>query len=275
MMEPRRQEYTIPLMNSVHFNLLNWQALSPGLIDQAAWVTWADNHQIWPETLMPVPCDLIPPMMRRRMSSLSKLAMQTALSLTQQSPDQNIDYIVFSSRHGELTRTANLLQDILNGEDASPTAFSQSVHNTAAGLLTIATKKAIPVASIGAGENTLHSALIEAAAYLANYPDHNVLVVDFDEPLPAPYQQFDVGDYQGYALGMVLTGGHDYQLSWVSGPKQTAARSPQAPCSKEPLSKQQRSEEPLPQALDVIAHLLSQNNTWTVATRRTHWHWKR
>ncbi|PSW06876.1 beta-ketoacyl synthase chain length factor [Photobacterium lipolyticum] len=257
-------------MNSVHFNIINWQALSPGLIDQAAWATWADNHQIWPETLVPVPSNLIPAVMRRRMSSLSKLAMQTAISLTQQIPDRDIDYIVFSSRHGELTRTVKLLQDILNGEDASPTAFSQSVHNTAAGLYTISTRKAIPVASIGAGENTLHSALIEAAAYLAEYPSHNVLVVDFDEPLPSPYLQFDVGHYQGYALGMVLTGGDAYQLSWEPGSNQTAVRPPQAPFSKEKLSKEQ-----LPQSLDVIANLLSKNNTWSIAARRTHWHWKR
>ncbi|MGF1759100.1 beta-ketoacyl synthase chain length factor [Photobacterium sagamiensis] len=262
-------------MNSVHFNIINWQALSPGLIDQAAWATWADNHQIWPETRVPVPSNLIPAMMRRRMSSLSKLAMQTAISLTQQTPDQDIDYIVFSSRHGELTRTVKLLQDILNGEDASPTAFSQSVHNTAAGLFTIATRKAIPVASIGAGENTLHSALIEAAAYLAEYPNHNVLVVDFDEPLPIPYQQFDVGHYQGYALGMVLTGGDNYQLSWEPGSRQTVAGSPQEPLSKQLLSKAPSPEEQLPQSLDVIANLLSNHNTWTIAARRIHWHWKR
>ncbi|MGF1789358.1 beta-ketoacyl synthase chain length factor [Photobacterium profundum] len=249
-------------MNSVHFNVINFIALSPSLLDHNAWQEWASNQKLWPEPLTPVPHHLIPPMMRRRMSALSKLAMQTALELTE---GHNVDYIVFASRHGELTRTVKLMQDILAGEDASPIAFSQSVHNTAAGLYTIATKQAIPVTSIGACENTLHAALIESAAYLSDNPDHKVLVVDFDEPLPEPYQEFDSTElntsaYHGYALGMILSSGDGYQLAWEAGLKNKNV---------------QESKQQYPQTLNVIANLLSDKQEWTITAPRTLWHWKR
>ncbi|WP_299019778.1 beta-ketoacyl synthase chain length factor [uncultured Photobacterium sp.] len=240
-------------MNSVRFNIECWQALSPGLGDIDAWKAWVASEKQWPETLSPVPVTDIPPMLRRRMSSLSKMAIQTAISLAK---DSDIDFIVFSSRHGELERTAKLLRDILQGEDASPIAFSQSVHNTAAGLFTIATKQAIPVTSLAAGEHSLHSAIIEASAYLAENPQHRILVVDFDEPLPAPYHSFEVKQHQAFALGLILSNGSQYQLSWQAGDQSFP------------------SSATLPQTLDVIANLVSGSHAWTIDGKRTQWHWK-
>ncbi len=174
-------------MKQINFTIAQWFALSAGLQSRQDWQQWADNQQTWPEALTKAPVQLIPAMMRRRMSSLSKLAVQSALQLV---AEQEVDYIVFSSRHGELTRTASLLQDVIDGHDASPMAFSQSVHNTASGLFTIASKRAVPVNSIAACENSLPNAMIEAYAYLQQHPTHKVLLVDFDEPLPAPYEKF-------------------------------------------------------------------------------------
>lgn len=239
-------------MNTISFKLIDWLALSPGLTDTDSWKTWADLDMTWPENAQAVPAHLIPTMMRRRTSSLSKLALQTALSLTE---EQQVDYIVFASRHGELTRTTTLIKNILQGEDASPTLFSQTVHNTAAGLFTIAAKRPTPVTSLASGPNTLHSALIEAAAYLAEYPQHQVLVVDFDEPLPEPYRDFDHGQYRGYALGMRLTSGTDYQITWEANPELA------------PLS--------CPPTLEVIKQLVGNAKAWTLPTNRQLWHWQR
>jgi len=253
-------------MNSVHFNVINWLALSPGLTDSSAWTTWSNDKQ-WPEHCDAVPATLIPAMMRRRMSSLSKLAMQAAMSLVN-THDTQVDYIVFASRHGELTRTVKLMHDILTGEDASPTAFSQSVHNTASGLYTIATKQAIPVTSLGACENTLHAALIEVAAYLVEHPSHTVLLVDFDEPLPAPYQRFDAPNYQGYAFGMLLTGGNDVELAWE--PQLSSHGS-----SNTDRALIEASKQAFPQSLDVLAHWVKSGSSWTIDSARARWHWKR
>lgn len=237
-------------MNLITFNINNWVALSPGLLTKEAWSSWAANNQIWPKELTPVPVNLIKPMMRRRMSSLSKLALQAALQI---SSGQRIDYIIFSSRHGEVTRTVKLIQDIMAGEDASPAAFSQSVHNTAAGLFTIASNRAIPVTSLAAVENSLHHGLIEASIYLQENPTHQVLLVDFDEPLPVPYQQYESQSYQGYAFATLLSFGKQHQLSW----------------SKNNLSVDQQ----LPQSFAIIDYLLKDEKEKQIIDKRFKWLW--
>ncbi|MCF1431121.1 MAG: beta-ketoacyl synthase chain length factor [Shewanella sp.] len=184
------------------------------------------------------------------MSSLSKMAVQTALSLTR---ELRPDFVIFSSRHSELPRTVLLVEAILKGEDASPMAFSQSVHNTASGLYTIAAGHAVPVTSVSAGEDSLHAGMIEAVAYLACHPQHTVLLVDFDEPTPEPYDRFENQPHQGYALGLLLNVGDDIQI------EQLAAQ----------------TLDPRPQALCVIDSLSKQLTNWTVNGRRHAWRWQR
>jgi len=239
-------------MVKIEFNIKDWLALSPGLSNKEDWQNWLDKSKLWPGEADQVPADLIPPMMRRRMSHLSKIAVQTALQISQDKP---VDYIVFASRHGELTRTVKLLEDIMNGEDASPMAFSQSVHNTAAGLFTIASKRATPVTSLAAVENSLSSALIEAYCYLAENPEHNVLLVDFDEPLPALYQQYETQNYQSYALALLITSGVDYSLTVANKPQQTASK--------------------MPHALQLIKFLNNQNKNQVIQGSSKQWTWVR
>jgi 3-oxoacyl-(acyl-carrier-protein) synthase len=237
-------------MNSININITNWSALSPGLIEKSDWLEWSKNNKQWPAGPAPAPDFLIPPMMRRRMSSLSKLAVQSALQISKR---QKIDYIIFSSRHGELTRTVKLIEDIINGSDASPIFFSQSVHNTAAGLFTIAAKRTTPVTSLAAAENSLHSAFIEAGIYLQENPQDTVLLVNFDEPLAGPYQGFETQCYKSYALAMLLTTGSQLQLSW---------------------SKNQDSlPSGYPQAFDFIEYLLNQEKYTSISSKRTNWLW--
>ncbi|MCG3865886.1 MULTISPECIES: beta-ketoacyl synthase chain length factor [unclassified Photobacterium] len=240
-------------MNSVHFTINQWEARSLGLSSLAEWQQWAIT-QNWPQAPEPIVFDKIPPMMRRRMSNLTKLALQTALHIAD---EQQIDYIIFSSRHGELHRTVTLIESILDGDDASPIAFSQSVHNTAAGLYTIITKKPITVTSLSAGEHTLHSALIEAACYLADNPNHQVLLVDFDEPLPEQYQQFKTQDHQSYAFSAILSAGNGYTLQWSAAEKEN---------NKEIAIG-------FPQTLDVIKHLALGDKAFSLSDQRHHWHW--
>lgn len=244
-------------MNSINFNIDNWLALSPGLINKEDWLNWSKNNYQWPDELLVAPVNLIKPMMRRRMSSLSKLALQSALTI---STDEIIDYIVFSSRHGELTRTVKLIEEIMKGEDASPLAFSQSVHNTAAGLFTISSHRATPVTSLAAVESSLHHAFIESAVYLQENPLHRVLVVDFDEPLPMQYEKYErqqINDkpYQGYAFAVLLSAGEQFKLSWNKSNTQVAS--------------------PLPQTLCIIDFLIQEKKTALISDQRFLWSWSR
>ncbi len=140
-------------------------------------------------------------MQRRRMSRLSKMALSTALDAA---ADQDIDYSIFSSQHGEIVRTRGILGSISNGAEVSPAAFAQSVHNTSSGLYTILTKSNHPSTSIAAGRNSFASAWLEAAAYLAQNPDHRVLLVDFDESIPDEYRAYTEAADCDHALALVL-----------------------------------------------------------------------
>jgi len=239
-------------MDSINFNITKWFALCPGVAQTNGWCSLSENQPLCLGVLNEPSVALIPPMMRRRMSSLSKLAVQAAIQL---SLDNEIDYIVFASRHGELTRTVKLIEDIIAGNDASPIIFSQSVHNTAAGLFTIAIRQAISVCSLASGENTLHSAIIEAGCYLQEHPQDRVLVVNFDEALPAPYQSFELQNYQSFALGLLLESGHEFQVKAKQG--------------------SQVNEAPYPQAFSCIDYLLNNNKSMTISSKRNSWVWER
>lgn len=188
-------------------NLWDWVLIAPGISNREEAIQWIKAGCAWPEESPAFKADKVPPLVRRRISRLSSLGLQAALTLAD---DQEIDYGVFSSRHGELTRTVQLIQDILSGLDASPTAFSQSVHNTTSGLFTIITKRAIPVTSIAAGHDAFHEAMIDGHGYLNQHPDHTVLVLDFDEPMPPPYPREEPAHYAGHAVGLLLRAGQEW-----------------------------------------------------------------
>ncbi|MGF1756145.1 beta-ketoacyl synthase chain length factor [Vibrio makurazakiensis] len=237
------------------FNIESWNAQSLGLTEQADWEQWAKT-QMWP-TEGKIDVSGIPPMMRRRMSVQSKLAVQAALSVV---TNQEIDYLVFASRHGELHRTVTLIDNILQGEDASPMAFAQSVHNTAAGLTTIAAKRPIPLTSIAGGEDTFHNALLDGLIYLSENPSHRVLVIDFDQPLPNEYRPFETLEFADYALGLVLTSGHQFSL------QRSVSTNNQSNATDAFITS-------LPQGLQCLNHLVQRSGSWLIKGRNQSWHW--
>lgn len=242
------------------FKRPQWYALSAQLVTEQDWRHWALDANYCSD--QPLTKQHIPPMVRRRMSSLSQLAVQTALQLL--SEHSSIDYLIFSSQHGELPRTVQLIQAILAGEDASPTYFSQSVHNTAAGLTTIIAKQAIPVTSLAAGDDSFHQAMIEAYAYLADNPESKVILVDFDEPLPEVYQPYRRSDFGGYALGLLLQAGTDFTLSWSASSRD----------EPQPAQRDQAGLN-LPQSMLWLREHLTEQPDWTITSSNKQWHWQR
>ena len=148
------------------------------------------------------PATAIAPAQRRRMSACTKSALCTALTCGDE--DIQPDYAVFTTRHGEIQRTYSLLGNILDDLDLSPSFFSQSVHNTAAGLYSILLKNQIPSTTISAGTSSFTSGLLEAVTYLSTNPQHRVLLTHFDEVLPDDYRAFTQGKNSAHALSLVL-----------------------------------------------------------------------
>ncbi len=141
-------------------------------------------------------------MLRRRTSAVGKLALETAYAALsgEHAPAVAVDDIptVFASRHGECARSVELLQSLAAATPLSPAAFSLSVHNANAGLLSIARGMRGNSMAISAGQSTVEHAVIEACGLLADGAPYVLLVVA-DASLPELYAPYS--DCREHACG--------------------------------------------------------------------------
>lgn len=182
--------------------VIEWSAWSPSLTNRSAWLTWEGGPLPRDEEQSP-PATQLPAMLRRRCSRLSKMALHVAEQAIKK-VDAGINFALFCSRHGELHRTVQLLQQIVSNDELSPMAFAQSVHNTSSGLFGIANKMPIPTNSIAATHYLTEQGWIEAFAYLQKHPSHRLLMIVFDETIPFQYSQY-TPNYADIAFALVLT----------------------------------------------------------------------
>ena len=143
----------------------------------------------------------VEPMLRRRLSPLSRMLLRVAHDCVHDSPDVRI---VFASRHGELVRTTTMLDSLAVSEELSPTLFSMSVLNASVGLFSILAKNTAPSTAISAGCASFGYGLLEACLQLAQQPAQPVLFVYADEPAPAVYRVGEPPDTRARALGLLL-----------------------------------------------------------------------
>ncbi len=239
-------------MTSFYFNIENWFALAPGLKTPEAWVSWAKNKS----NSLPngkIRCQKIPMMAARRMSLMSQLAVENGLNLLDQQPDS----IVCVSRHGELARTFNVLSNIANSTEVSPTDFAMSVHNTAAGLLTIISQNALPVTSLAAGKDGFQQGLFEVQAMFSGGAKR-VLLLDFDDELPEFYRGLVSSTVSAYAIGLLLTS----DPVWCCEQYQ------------EPNIQIEDDNETLPQSLCFLKNILQPLSTFVIKGTTCSWLWK-
>ncbi len=212
-------------MTAVRVKVKNWSFWSPEAADPESWqqhwdAAGAERRDGAPDA------SAIPPMLRRRTSKLSKLALTTALDAAS---GEAVDYSIFCSQHGEIGRTRQILSSMVMGEEISPTSFAQSVHNTSSGLFTIIEKSHAASTSIASGANTFAYGWLEAQAYLSANPTHTVLLVDFDEVIPDEYQRYTDEVQCDHALALVLAAADDDGISIERAPAGEPSRLPQGP----------------------------------------------
>ena len=158
--------------------LPNWDAAQPVLRGEAA-------HQFAATTLAP-PARL-PPAERRRSGAVMRLAMGVAdEAIAQSGADPSQLATVFSSSGGEGANCHSLCEALaVPNPLISPTRFTNSVHNAAAGYWHIAVGSQATSTSLCAHDGSFCAGLLEAAAAMHS-DGHAVLLVAYDLPYPEP-----------------------------------------------------------------------------------------
>jgi hypothetical protein len=162
---------------------------------------------------------------RRRASDLTKACADAyRMALTQSGVDAVSCGAVFGSALGEAETTIGLLDQLWRGPGMlSPMRFAASVHNAAAGVVSIGTKNTGFSTALGADFDTPAMALVEGMAFALAHA-LPVIVVCADEAAP----QNLVEDEQGWeflccALALVPAQGAARALPRIGVPTRGAA----------------------------------------------------
>ncbi|MBU1308137.1 MAG: beta-ketoacyl synthase chain length factor [Gammaproteobacteria bacterium] len=225
------------------------------------WAVWTPELTLDDASLIAAPeLTQVPAMTRRRLSKLTKLTFDVALQL--QASDntpaaQQQLSTIFASRHGDLHKTLGLLQQVAQQEELSPTQFALSVHNAIIGQLSLFSQNRADSNAIAAGADSLHYAVLEAAARLQTEADlDQVLVLYADEPVPQVYQPFCRDPAQPVALALLLSRSQGEKVCF----------------SRHSAPAQQASEQ---QTLQLLPWLQQQCHAVSIAGRQCQWQWQR
>lgn len=231
-------------------DILDWQAIAPGLRSKQHWNQWA-SHESAPDFAQALEkSPLIPMMSERRMSPPSRAAVEAGLTLLE---NHQVDAAIFTSQHGELEKTFKILQTLSREGEVSPTDFSTSVHNTAAGWLTIISKNALPITSLAAGQDSFQQGMLEAQAMLLTGMQR-VLLIDFDGLVPDLYSPPGGEPFYPYAVALLLAKGDSLRCQHQMGDPTGGA---------------------LPQSLQFLRYWLREQNEFSVNAGVNQWVWRR
>jgi hypothetical protein len=189
---------------------------TPGFSDAASWLGGvADPERPAPQAAW------LEPRARRRASLLTRALAEVAnQAAAQAGVDLAVVPTVFGSALGEAATMIGLLDQMWReGGELSPMGFTLSVHNAAAGVVSIAAKNRGFTTSIAADYDTPAMAIVEAQALLAAGAPA-VLIVCGDEAAPAHLVP-DPQRFEALAVALVLTpAGHPGPcVARLSGPR--------------------------------------------------------
>jgi hypothetical protein len=188
-----------------NFVLSKWNAWAPGINNIDDWLNWSNGGAVLQQDKTVVP-DAVPKMLQRRLSPLAKAVFNSAdkcIVTGEQIPT------VFSSAHGEICKSLEMLNAIQAGDEVSPTAFSLSVHNAIAGLFSIVYANQQEITVIAPGQEGIAPAFIEGLGILQEGADA-VLLVLYDEPIadfyPVSPFHLNADNTHALTLRLALTG---------------------------------------------------------------------
>lgn len=237
----------------VEFSIVSSAAWAPGLESNDDWLAWAKKQHAITGSREPSVKNMAP-MLRRRAGFAAKMALEVAYQCLGSKTGVPL---VFSSRHGEASRAADLLLELGAGALLSPTSFGLSVHNAPAGLFSMARQDHANSIALAAGKSVIESAVIEACGLLAD-GEPEVLLVAYDCPLPKIYFDFQDCVEQPYAWAWLMQSASDdyYSLCWTPGEDIRG------------------SSERLPAGLEVLRFCLRRDAVLERICDHRRWQWK-
>lgn len=232
--------------SGVRFSVSSFAAWAPGVDSAEAWLEWAEGRRsiggLSEPALKPMP-----PLLRRRAAGVDRMALEVAYRCL---GDRKGVPAIFGSRHGEASRSLELLTDLAGGEPLSPTTFGLSVHNASAGLFSIARADHAESCGLAAGPTTVEHGVIEACGLIADGAEEVLLVV-YDRPLPALYAVYEDCPALPFAWAWLIQAPQRdvLSLSWSPNPDDPATMSADVPPGLEIwrfyLCQERRLERPL------------------------------
>lgn len=192
----------------MEFDISGWRAWGPGLETAEQWRNWCQQPRV-PDAQAGQPdVSFLPPMQRRRLSPLARMAFHVAWPLAELQGKQPV---VFSSRHGETPRNLGLLSQLGTDETLSPTHFSLSVHNAIIGLWSMFRSDTSEMTALAAVSNGLELAVMEAVLLLESGAE-SVLVIMAEENQPEIYQPWIDDAPFAHAIALQLVPGKNWSL---------------------------------------------------------------
>ncbi len=180
--------------------------LGPGLADwPAAAAVLSEEEAYLPRSTVLQPPPLLPPAERRRIGRVVQLALAVAAEATSRAGTDPAGHAAVFSASGGDGHNCHALCEALAREvrEISPTRFSNSVHNAAAGYWSIATGSVLESNVLCAFDASFCAGLLEAMTQVA-VDGRSVLLVAYDTEYPEPiHAKRPVPDAFGVAL--VLT----------------------------------------------------------------------
>ncbi|MED5618425.1 beta-ketoacyl synthase chain length factor [Ideonella sp. BN130291] len=180
---------TAPRANGVlDVSLLGIGLQGPGFADWATGRAALHDPALWhsaPTVL--VPPARLPPAERRRAGAIVKLCIAVADQACAQAGADTLQLAtVFTASAGDGANCSALCEVLATPERmVSPTRFTNSVHNAAAGYWHIATTSRAPSTSLCAHDASFGAGLLEAASQCVAW-QRPVLLVAGDTPYPEP-----------------------------------------------------------------------------------------
>lgn len=240
----------------IEFCVEHWAAFAPGLEDQTAWRAWARRPTLPQGDAAPALIDM-PAMQRRRLERLGRMALQVAWRC--QPEEVPASPMVFGTRHGDIGRTYEMLENLACDEPLSPTHFGLSTHNAIAAQYSIARRLTGNYSVVAAGAHTAEAVLVEALGLLADGEDA-VLAVMYDEPLPAAYAGFGDEPEAPYA--------------WAWRIRRPCPGSCRFTLERGPPLAESSGDSGLPHGLEVLRFFLRGESALDVSDSNGSWRWR-